>query len=124
MTDFRESLLELIFKVTAILLSPYGYLEEMTVDIDSTSPQGLPDQIKLNHLLAVVVYFRSVCFAGVLLSCSYYMHPRANRIHRLFGGTSSAIRALKCLFKDAPCTFITILFLSSAFLFTFAFRVS
>jgi hypothetical protein len=122
--DFRENLAGLIFKVAAILLSPYGLLQEVTVAMGSTHPEDPSDELKLNHLLAVFVFFRSAGFVGVLLSCSYYMQPRANRIHRLFSGTSHAIRTLKCLFKDAPVTFITVCFLGSAFLFTFAFRVS
>jgi hypothetical protein len=90
----------------------------------SVNRGGTVEEIKLNHLLTIVAFFRAACFAGVLLTTSYYMHPRANRIRRLFGNTSETVSALKCIFKDAPARAIAALFSLSAVIFTFGFRVS
>jgi hypothetical protein len=107
-----------------MLLSPYEFLEGVTLECPSIHLDGTLEEMKVNHLLAIFVYFKAACFAGVLLSCSKYMQPQATRISRLYNSESGAVFALKGIFKDAPFRFISTVFSLSVLLFTFVFRVS
>ena len=68
--------------------------------------------------------FKAWYFCSVILIRSYYRTAQAERICELYNAEPDFNFCARCLFKDYPFAFVTVVSLVSVLLFTFMFRVA
>ncbi len=86
---------------------------------------------KLNYILVVLGFLKVFIALRVLLLRQAYMSPRCNsflsiasRLCRMYGCESDYLYAVKCLFKDSPLSFVSVVFTGSILIFAICLRIA
>lgn len=81
-------------------------------------------EFKLNYVLVICSLIKVCQIVACVLNMLKFKNPRASRVCKIYGVSSSNLFTVKCCFKQYPITFITYTFLVSFMIFSYAYRVS
>lgn len=113
---------QLVLGCLIILIQPYRMLQDIT--INNYDMRNLADvEYKLNYVLVLGSLLKLSLLIPCLINMYKFKNPRTSRICKIYSCSNSYLYTIKCCFKLYPITLVSINFVVSFLVFSFAYRV-
>jgi voltage-gated potassium channel len=105
---------------------PYSFLDGYKLEFNNSfnNEQPYVSDFKVNYLLAVCSCARTIPFFTAIIVNSKFSKGTTYRVCRINGTCNNLIFAIRLLFKENPFLFISVVFISSVLIFSYAFRIA